>query len=216
MFSNVEHMTTTSGPQTGAQTGGRIRMSPEGRREQLLELGTQLLSTRTLDEISIEVLAEEAGISRGLLYHYFGNKHEFHLAVVRRAVEQLVAITAPRDIDDPIEQLAVSIGAYLDYVVENYTGYVSLVRAAAGGNEELRAIYEEGRLALTDRIFEVTGPEGLKALGLSDSPTMRLLVNGWAAMLEVVVIDWVDDPRGIAREELLGRLARALPGIVLA
>ncbi|MCW2753262.1 MAG: transcriptional regulator, TetR family [Marmoricola sp.] len=206
------HMSTTSGPATGS----RIRMSPESRREQLLELGTQLLSTRTLDEISIEVLAEEAGISRGLLYHYFGNKQEFHLAVVRRAVEQLVAITAPRDIEDPLEQLAVSIGAYLDYVVENYTGYVSLVRAAAGGNEELRAIYEEGRRALTDRIFEVTGPAGLDALGLSDSPTMRLLVNGWAAMLEVVIIDWVHDPRGIAREDLLGRLARALPGIVLA
>ncbi len=191
-------------------------MSPESRREQLLELGTQLLSTRTLDEISIEVLAEEAGISRGLLYHYFGNKQEFHLAVVRRAVDDLVAITAPRDIEDPVEQLAVSIGAYLDYVVENYTGYVSLVRAAAGGNEELRAIYDLGRRALTDRIFEVTGSEGLEALGLSDSPTMRLLVRGWAAMIEEIIIDWAADNRGIAREELLERLARALPAIVLA
>ncbi|MCW2784348.1 MAG: transcriptional regulator, TetR family [Marmoricola sp.] len=214
MFSNVGHMTTT-GPSRSTSRGGRLRMSPEHRREQLLELGTQLLSSRTLDEISIEVLAEEAGISRGLLYHYFGNKQEFHLAVVRRAVEQLVAITAPRDIEDPVEQLAVSIGAYLDYVVENETGYVSLVRAAAGGNEELRAIYEEGRRALTDRIFEVTGAEGLEALGLVDSPTMRLLVNGWAAMLEVVIIDWVGDHRGIAREDLLDRLARALPAIVL-
>jgi AcrR family transcriptional regulator len=208
-------MTTTSGSATGGAKSGRLRMSPESRREQLLELGTRLLSTRTLEEISIEVLAEEAGISRGLLYHYFGNKQEFHIAVVRRAVEQLVAITAPRDIEDPVEQLAVSIGAYLDYVSENFTGYVSLVRAAAGGNEELRAIYEEGRRALTDRIFEVTGTEGLEALGLSDSPTMRLLVNGWAAMLEVVIIDWVADPRGIARDDLLDRLARALPAIVL-
>ena len=191
-------------------------MSPEGRREQLLELGTQLLSTRTLDEISIEVLAEEAGISRGLLYHYFGNKQEFHVAVVRRAVEQLVAITAPRDIEDPLEQLAVSIGAYLDYVVENYTGYVSLVRAAAGGNEELRAIYDEGRRALTDRIFEVTGPEGLEALGLSDSAAMRLLVRGWSAMLEDVIINWVADPSGLSREDLLKRLAAMLPAIILA
>src|SRR3954470_2880649 len=182
-------------------TSGRTRMSPEGRREQLLELGTQLLSTRTLEEISIEVLAEEAGISRGLLYHYFGNKQEFHLAVVRRAVEDLVAITAPRDIEDPLEQLAVSIGAYLDYVVENHTGYVSLVRAAAGGNEELRAIYEGARRALTDRIFEVTGPEGLAALGVTDSAAIRLLVNGWAAMLETVILDWVADPRGVSRQE---------------
>lgn len=194
---------------------GRVRMSPESRREQLLELGTALLSTRALDELSIEVLAEEAGISRGLLYHYFGNKQEFHLAVVRRAVEQLVAITAPRDLEDPLEQLVVSIGAYLDYVVDNHAGYVSLVRAAAGGNEELRAIYEQGRRALVDRIFEVTGPEGLRALGLVDSPMLRLLVDGWAAMNEAVILAWVADPRGVTREELVTRLAAALPAIAL-
>ncbi len=197
-------------------TTGRTRMSPEGRREQLLELGTQLLSTRTLDEISIELLAEEAGISRGLLYHYFGNKQEFHVAVVRRAVEQLVAITAPRDIEDPVEQLAASIGAYLDYVVDNYTGYVSLVRAAAGGNEEIRAIYDEGRRVLTDRIFEVTGEAGLEALGLTDSPSIRLLADGWSAMVESVAVAWVADPHGVTREQLLTRLARALPAIVRA
>ena len=63
----------------------RVRMSPARRREQLLDLGVTLLATRSLDELSIEILAEEAGISRGLLYHYFGNKHDFHEAVVRRA-----------------------------------------------------------------------------------------------------------------------------------
>jgi AcrR family transcriptional regulator len=197
-------------------TSGRTRMSPESRREQLLELGTQLLSTRTLDEISIEVLAEEAGISRGLLYHYFGNKQEFHVAVVRRAVEQLVAITAPRDIEDPLEQLAVSLGAYLDYVVENYTGYVSLVRAASGGNDELRAIYEGGRRALVDRIFEVTGSDGMDALGVPDSPAVRMMADGWSAMCEAVILAWVTDHRGISREELLRRLAAMLPAIVLA
>jgi len=193
---------------------GRVRMSPESRREQLLELGMRLLATHTLDEVSIELLAEEAGISRGLLYHYFGNKQEFHTAVVRRAVEEIYAITAPRDIDDPLEQLAVSLGAYVDYVSENHTGYVSLVRAAAGGNEELRAIYQEARRALTDRIFEIAGPDHLEALGVVDSPTTRLLVDGWAALVENVVVAWVEDPHDVARDELLQRLARALPAIM--
>lgn len=205
MFSNLAHMTSTS---------GRVRMSPESRREQLLDLGTRLLSTRTLDEISIELLAEEAGISRGLLYHYFGNKQDFHVAVVRRAVEDLVAITAPRDIEGPLEQLAVSLGAYVDYVTENYTGYVSLVRAAAGGNEELRAIHQDARRALTDRIFEIAGPEELAALGVADTPATRLLVEGWAAFVENLVVAWVEDPHGLTREALLERLAGALLAIV--
>jgi AcrR family transcriptional regulator len=208
MFSNLGHMSRVT-------TSTRVRMSPEDRRAQLLELGAKLLATRTLDEISIELLAEEAGISRGLLYHYFGNKQEFHVAVVRQAVEELFAITAPRDLVDPLEQLSVSLGAYLDYVSENYTGYVSLIRAAAGGNEELRAIYQEARRALTDRIFEIAGPEELAALGVEDSPATRLLVDGWAAMVETVVVAWVEDPHGLGREELLGRLALSLPSVVV-
>jgi AcrR family transcriptional regulator len=197
-------------------TSGRVRMSPESRREQLLDLGTRLLATRTLDDISIELLAEEAGISRGLLYHYFGSLQEFHVAVVRRAVEDVYAITAPRDIDDPLEQLTVSIGAYLDYVAANHTGYVSLIRAAAGGNEELRAIYLDARRALTDRIFAIAGPEQLAALGVVDSPATRLLVDGWAAMVESVVVAWVGDPHELARDDLLRRLALALPAVLVA
>jgi AcrR family transcriptional regulator len=197
-------------------TTGRVRMSPESRREQLLDLGTRLLATRTLDEISIELLADEAGISRGLLYHYFHSLQEFHVAVVKRAVEDLFAITAPRDLADPLEQLSVSLGAYVDYVSENYTGYVSLVRAASGGNEELRAIYQAARNALTDRIFDIAGAEELAALGVVDNPATRLLADGWAAMVENVVIAWVEDPHGLSRQELLQRLAGALPSVLVA
>jgi AcrR family transcriptional regulator len=189
-------------------------MKPDSRREQLLDLGTRLLSTRSLEDLSIELLAEEAGISRGLLYHYFGNKQEFHLAVVRRVVEDLYAITAPRDIGDPLEQLAVSLGAYVDFVVDNHAGYVSLVRAAAGGNEALREIYLQARRALTDRIFTIAGREQLAEYGVVDTPATRLLVEGWAAFAEEVVLGWVSDPHGLSRDELLHRLAHALPAMV--
>jgi hypothetical protein len=135
---------------------------------------------------------------------------------VRRAVEDIYAITAPRGIEDPLEQLAVSLGAYVDYVKENYTGYVSLIRAAAGGNEELRTIYLDARRALTDRIFAIAGPDQLAALGMVDSAATRLLVDGWAAMVENVAVAWVDDPHGLSRDDLLERLARALPAVVIA
>jgi AcrR family transcriptional regulator len=195
-------------------TSSRVRMSPENRREQLLELGTRLLSTRPLEELSIELLAEEAGISRGLLYHYFGNKQEFHLAVVHRAVDDLVALTAPRDIEDPLEQLAASLSAYLDYVRDNYAGYVSLVRAAAGGNEDLRRVYDEGRRVLTERIFDVAGPEALAALGIVSGPADQLLLGGWSALVEEVAIGWVADPCGLSREDLIDKLVGALAAVL--
>ncbi|HEX7739051.1 MAG TPA: TetR/AcrR family transcriptional regulator [Marmoricola sp.] len=194
-------------------TSGRVRMSPEQRRGQLLDIGVRLLRTHPLDELSIELLADEAGISRGLLYHYFGNKQEFHVAVIRQAVEDIYAITAPQDLDDPIAQLEASLGAYLDYVIENHAGYVSLVRAAAGGNDELREIYEDSRQALSDRVFERA--QGLETFAGIDTPATRLLAKGWTALVEDSVLSWIDDPAGLSRDELLSRLARALTAVLL-
>ena len=198
---------------TGAGSG-RTRLSPDQRREQLLDLGVRLLATRSLDELSIDLLAEEAGISRGLLYHYFGNKQEFHTAVVQRAADDLFAVTAPTGEGSPLEQLAGSLERYVDYVAANYHGYVSLLRGAAGGHEGLREIYESSRAALTDRLFEGPVAQEAAALGLTDTPAVRLMVHGWAAFTEDVVLEWVRDDRGLSREELLVTLAASLPGIL--
>ena len=194
---------------------GRTRMPPDERREQQLELGVRLFSTRSLDELSIETLSEEAGISRGLLYHYFGNKRDFHRAVVRKAADDLIRVTAPVQQGEPLERLARSLDAYVAYVEENYAGYTSLVRAAAGGDDDLRDIYEEARAALTDRIFdEPDSDRVLDALSVVDTPAVRLMVRGWSSMTEEVVIAWVRHHDGVSRAELLALLAGALPGVL--
>ena len=193
---------TTSSPRT--------RLAPAARRAQLLELGARLFATRSVDEISIDVLAEEAGVSRGLLYHYFGSKQDFRLAVIRHAVEDLVEKTAPPAGGEPLERLLSSLGVYVDYVLANLTLYRSLVRAAAGGTDEIRALYEEGRFALTDRVFN----EGAEGQILKDTPQSRLVVRGWSAMSEEMVLAWADDPSVMSRDQLLGVLTLSLPGLV--
>ena len=200
-------MTPTTPP---TATAPRTRLTPDERRSQLLDLGVRLLATRSLDELSIDLLAEEAGISRGLLYHYFGNKHAFHEAVVRRAADDLIAQTAPPVDGEPHERLLISVTAYLDYVVANHEGYLSLVRGAAGGNETLREIYEEARAALTDRIFR----EDAQGEIIADTPASRLVVRGWSAMSEELVLAWVADPTGVTREQLLEFLADSLSALV--
>jgi AcrR family transcriptional regulator len=195
---------------TTSSKGHRTRLTPDQRRTQLLDLGVSLLATRSLDELTIDVLAEEAGISRGLLYHYFGNKHDFREAVVRRAVADLVEQTAPPEGGEPLDRLLASVAAYVDYVVANYQGYVSIVRGAAGGNETLRRVYEETRAALTDRIFT----EDAQGEIIPDTPAARLMVRGWSAMGEEMVLTWVADPRGVTRDQLLEALSASLPALV--
>ncbi len=194
--------------------GSRTRLTPAQRREQLLDLGVRLLATRSLDELSIDLLAEEAGISRGLLYHYFGNKHDFHEAVSRRACDDLIAQTAPPEGGEPLERLLASVTAYVDYVVTNHAGYQSLVKAAASGNDALREIYEDARSALTGRIF-TEDPWGDL---IPDTPVNRLLVRGWSALTEELVVTWATEQRAgralITREELLDIVGSSLPALV--
>ncbi|WP_243056686.1 TetR/AcrR family transcriptional regulator [Nocardioides sp. SR21] len=188
----------------------RTRLTPEQRRAQLLDLGVELLATRSLDELSIDLLAEEAGISRGLLYHYFGNKHAFHEAVVRRAADELIAQTAPPADGEPLERVLASVTAYVDYVVTNHEGYLSLVKGAAGGNESIRGIYEQTRSDMGDRVFR-EHPQGDI---VPDTPANRLVVRGWTAMTEELVLSWIADPNGVTRDELIAILVASLPALV--
>ncbi|MBP6848431.1 MAG: helix-turn-helix transcriptional regulator, partial [Kofleriaceae bacterium] len=65
---------------TKRRPGRRIRLDNDARRAQLLELGQKAFAERTYDEVSIDDIARAAGISKGLLYHYFPTKRDLYVA----------------------------------------------------------------------------------------------------------------------------------------
>src|SRR5215208_3331054 len=65
------------------------RLAPDERRDHLIRMGVELLGRRAYDQLSITELARAAGISKGLLYHYFTTKSEFVVAVLRQSREEL-------------------------------------------------------------------------------------------------------------------------------
>src|SRR6266545_3389973 len=54
----------------------RRRLSADDRRRQLVGIGLQMLTTQPIHQLSIDAVAEQAGISRGLLFHYFPTKRD--------------------------------------------------------------------------------------------------------------------------------------------
>ncbi|MDP9117778.1 MAG: TetR/AcrR family transcriptional regulator [Actinomycetota bacterium] len=188
----------------------RIRLSPEARRAQLIELGVQMLATRTLDELSVEDIAAQAGISRGLLFHYFASKQEFHLEVARAAAAELLRRTEPDQSKPPLDALYGSLHAFIDYVEENPDNYKSLVRGAASGDAEMRAISDDTRSRLASRVVDVVAE-----MGLAMGPRAELAVHGWVAFVEECVIRWID-LRPFDRDTLQDLLAKSLPAVTLA
>ena len=192
----------------------RTRLSPDARRAQLIALGVDMLATRTLDELSVEEIATQAGISRGLLFHYFASKQEFHVEVARAAAGELIARTEPDRSLPPLEALRGALTAFMDYVVENPDNYKSLVRGAASGDADMRAIFDRTRSTMAGRIISV-----LDDLGLPLGQRAELAVHGWVAFVEECVVRAIDnrslDDDGF-RDGLLDMLAKSLPALVVA
>ncbi len=162
----------------------RTRLDLDARRAQLVEVGTRLFSERPYDEIAIEDIAAAAGISKGLLYHYFPSKRDFYVETVRVAAAALVTATDPAPDAEPIHALGSGLEAYLAYVEEHRTGYVTLTRGGIGSDPEVRAIVDGARGQIAERLVA----------GLPGEPgdLQRLAVRGWLGFVEAAALDWLE------------------------
>ena len=173
----------------------RVRLDLDARREQLMRVGLELFSTNSYDAVSIDEIAARAGISKGLLYHYFPSKREFYVAGVREAAAQLREIVEPDPALPPPERLRVSLEAYLDYVEHHAEGYIALMRGGIGSDAEVREIVEESRGVIVDR--------SIADLPLESEPTplLRLAMEGWVGYVEATSLTWLER-RTVPRESL--------------
>jgi AcrR family transcriptional regulator len=183
--------------------GSRTRLDPAARRAQLVALGVEMLSTRPLHEVVIDEIASQAGISRGLLFHYFPTKRDFHVAVVQAAADDLCARTDPDPSLPRAQRLRGSLEAFVDYVSENRDAYIALLRGTAGGDPALRAVCDGTRSRFTRRV--------LAGMGLSDPvpARLRLAARGWVAFTEEATLDWLSSG-DLGRTELIDLLDEAL------
>ncbi|MDI9898276.1 TetR/AcrR family transcriptional regulator [Rhodococcus sp. IEGM 1409] len=188
----------------------RTRLDPAQRRAQLIDLGARMLAERPLEQISVEDIADQAGVSRGLLFHYFASKSEFHLAIVRHSSEQMLQRTEPSESDDPMLTLRSVLASYVDYVTENRNTYVSLLRGTASGDPQMREVFEQTRDIMANRTLDQ-----LPKIGLTRTPQVELAVRGWIAFVEEATISWLRAP-AITREELIDLTVQSLPALALA
>jgi AcrR family transcriptional regulator len=188
----------------------RLRLEVDERRAQLVKLGLDLFAARSYDDVSIDELARAAGVSKGLLYHYFPTKRDFYVATVLLASRQFLELTATPDTVPPVERLRAGLDAYLDYVVAHAPAYASLLRGGIGSDAEVQVILDETRALLCERLLE-----GLP--GVTPTPLVRIAMRGWLGFCEATSLDWIDRrsaPREAIRDLMLEVLLATVPAAV--
>lgn len=165
------------------------------RRQHLIEIGLELFSSRSYDEVVIDDVADMAGISKGLLYYYFPTKHDFYIAVVRQAAEHLLNMTDPDTSLAPIERLRTGLRAYLTYVEQHARAYSTLIRGGVGIDTKVAALVDEVRQKYAQRVLQgLLGDE-------TPTPLMRVAVSGWVGFVEALSVAWLEQ-RELEKEAL--------------
>ncbi|MEV8599504.1 TetR/AcrR family transcriptional regulator [Streptomyces griseoviridis] len=191
----------------------RRRLSTQERREQLLAVGARLFSESPYDDVWIEQVAEIAGVSRGLLYHYFPTKRDFFAAVVERESERMLRMTEAVPGVPAREQLAAGLDTYLEYVHAHAHGFRAFHRADAAGDQAVRKVYQRALAAQERQILAALAGDPEFGAAVRDRPDAALAVRGWLAFTTAVCLEWLRGP-GLSREQVRDLCARALLGVI--
>lgn len=165
----------------------RTRLSVEDRRRQLLELGLSAFSGRSFDEVAVDRIADRAGISRGLLFHYFPTKQAFYVAVLQEAADQLTREALGRTDGSPEERLLRGLRAYFQFVGRRSNTYAALLRSG-GADPKVNAIVEKARGAFLERLLGNVRARG----GGRKTAELRAALRGWIGFVEALALDWID------------------------
>ena len=191
----------------------RLRLQRERRIERILTTSQTLFSTQAYDAIAIEDLAAAAGMSKGLLYHYFESKRDLYVATVAHVLRQMAHFT------DFSPDLHAGLSQMLS-LFEQSPGLAKLVlRGGVGVDREVEGLLDAYRQQQLQRLFRGLGSLGDFADASTDAAGAQALVvlglRGWLGLLDEVCLHWVQQP-DVTREQVVRFLELSLQAIVAA
>lgn len=177
---------TRSEPQDPNEAARAARS--ERRHRQLLDAAARLMERDGFHGVSMQALAEEAEVSVGLIYRYFGGKDDLLLAVIVDVLDTFEAKVPPAVRaagTDPVERVAAAFRAYCEVINTHRHAAVLTYR-------ESKSLGTEGREKIKKLEIETSGPlrdalrDGVVDELLADvdvelvSQDFLLMAHGWA------------------------------------
>ncbi|MEE6269217.1 TetR/AcrR family transcriptional regulator [Streptomyces diastatochromogenes] len=191
------------------QCGHAASRSPRGtaryqaRRAELIATGKKLFADTSYDALSMDDIARQAGVAKGLIYYYFTNKRGYYLAIIEDAVAELVERAGSTHDLPPVDRVRRTVDGYLRYAQHHQAAYRTIVTGGVGFDAEVLAIRAQVRARLLGTI----------ARGAWDReeipPLARTALTGWLSSVEGVTLDWIEEQE-LPRETVVELLVRGL------
>lgn len=187
------------------------------RREAFVEAAVVVIG-RTGPSVTVDQIAAELGASRQALYRQFTDRDDLDHAIAERAAGLLVTHLIPvLEVAPPgIAEIDASISrvllAYLDFVQE-HLGLYRFVRS-----HELEVRTDSAVRLVKDTVaVRVTGLARHVLSDLDLPPEMATtFALGMIGMADAVIERWLDEPRGLTRDQLVEQLTLMLGGAARA
>jgi AcrR family transcriptional regulator len=198
---------STPGNGEPASRPARRRLAPDDRRQALINSALKLFNTRPYDEVSVDDIAADAGMSRPLVYHYYGGKAGVFITALQQTGDDVVAAIAKAARNDPEDWLTAGQAAFFDHIQANPIGLTALLRHGSLAGGEDRQVLDQIRDRILKLIlFKLEPPH--------DSPVLQSVLRGWIAMAETMGRGWLrqGQPTREELETLLPELLRAVLG----
>ncbi|MGV9823999.1 MULTISPECIES: TetR/AcrR family transcriptional regulator [unclassified Gordonia (in: high G+C Gram-positive bacteria)] len=164
-----------------------VRVS--SRRRQLLDAAVAVMERTGFHQMSMQALAEEAQVSVGLFYKYFGSKEDILLAAIVDILETFRDQLQPAmDLagDDPVEQLIAGFRQYAQIVDENRDAVVLTYRESrtldSAGRDRIKQLEVETSAPMRDAITAGIADGVMQADVDADLVVfdLMMLAHGWA------------------------------------
>jgi AcrR family transcriptional regulator len=176
------------------------RLSSDERREHLLHVGVELVGRHGTADVSIEEIARAAGVSKGLLYHYFPTKTDFFVAVLARSQAEMdQAVVRDPDLT-ALEQFDRNLDGFLRFVDAHAEGYLAVVNAR-GREPRVQELVEERRQRRVDELVALAAVLDDVPREAARTPLLVAAIEGWIGFTEGVIVRWLRD-REMSKEEV--------------
>jgi AcrR family transcriptional regulator len=183
------------------------RLPPEQRREQLLDAAMTVLAGCQLHELSMEAVADAAGVGKPVLYTVFRTRAELVSALLgrehQRGLQQVLA-GMPEDLTEPgpTGAYAATVSAFLRVVLENPARWRLILTVPDSAPREYRDDLRRARsaiLAQTEMLAKAGAALDSRLAGL-DPVLLGHTMLSFAEMLGRLAIS---DPETYPRERLV-------------